>query len=183
MSTFMGNGFMKVPPRAIIIRKLIFLQYSYYQQTQHIGKILMLAHWFLRWLNRKHFMSDFSWWHIWEHCHILRECHEMIPFKISTCVKIYVGFRRFKIMLWNIISVWRFNPYPAKYIYFLFFNHLRLRLATAIHNLKWLKITPICFILRPNIYKSWCLSIHFNPDNRLIKLIKNDLLSWSADKR
>ena len=31
--------------------------------------------------------------------------------------------------------------------YFLIFNHLRLCLATAIHNLKWLKITHICLIL------------------------------------
>ena len=35
-------------------------------------------------------------------------------------------------------------PYPAKLIY-LNFRHLRLRLATAIHNLKCLKITHICF--------------------------------------
>ena len=27
-----------------------------------------------------------------------------------------------------------------------FFNHLKLRLATAIHSLKWLKITHICLI-------------------------------------
>ena len=30
--------------------------------------------------------------------------------------------------------------------FILIFNHLRLCLATAIHNLKWLKITHICLI-------------------------------------
>ena len=30
-------------------------------------------------------------------------------------------------------------------VFILIFNHLRLCLATAIHNLKWLKITHICF--------------------------------------
>ena len=46
------------------------------------------------------------------------------------------------------------------------FNHLRLCLATAIHNLKWVKIThEYLFNLRPNIYKSWCLSSHLIPYN------------------
>ena len=35
--------------------------------------------------------------------------------------------------------------YPATLIY-LIFNHLKLCLATATHNFKWMKITDICLI-------------------------------------
>ena len=38
------------------------------------------------------------------------------------------------------------NPYPAELIY-LIFTHLKLCLATAIHNFKWVKISHICLIL------------------------------------
>ena len=37
------------------------------------------------------------------------------------------------------------NPYPAK-LNFFFFIHLKLCLATGIHNFKWVKITHICLI-------------------------------------
>ena len=41
----------------------------------------------------------------------------------------------------NVLSV---NPY-------LNFNHFRLCLATAIHSLKWSKMTHICFILEQTL--------------------------------
>ena len=48
------------------------------------------------------------------------------------------------------------------------FNHLRLCLATAIYNLKWLEITQTqymyLFNLRQDIYKSWYLNTHFIPN-------------------
>ena len=53
------------------------------------------------------------------------------------------------------------------------FNHLRLCLTTPIHNLKcaWLKITHYFLNLRPNIYKSAYLNIHFIPNN-------SDSIGW-----
>ena len=46
------------------------------------------------------------------------------------------------------------------------FYHLRLCLVTAIHNLKWLKITQIIlFNFRPNIGNSWSLDTKIIPNN------------------
>ena len=47
----------------------------------------------------------------------------------------------------------------------LIFTHLKLWLATASHNFKWVKISHIRFNLRPNICYSWCLGTHFIHNN------------------
>ena len=36
------------------------------------------------------------------------------------------------------------NSDPTKLFFLLFFNHLRLCLATAIHNFQWLEMTHLC---------------------------------------
>ena len=43
-------------------------------------------------------------------------------------------------------------------------THLKLCLAHATHNFKWVKVTHICFNLRPNIFKSGCSNNHFIPN-------------------
>ena len=43
-----------------------------------------------------------------------------------------------------------------------FFTHMKLCLATATHDFKWMKITNN---LRPNICKSECLHTHFILNN------------------
>ena len=49
-----------------------------------------------------------------------------------------------------------------------------LCLATATHNIKWVKITYICLFW--HICKSWGLNTYFIPTNtdRLIRIIRND---------
>ena len=49
------------------------------------------------------------------------------------------------------------KPYSIK-MHILISTHLKLCLATATHNFKWVKITPL-FNLRPSIYKWWCLTL------------------------
>ena len=66
------------------------------------------------------------------------------------------------------------------------FNHLKLCIATAIHNFKWLKIYSYLFNLNTNIDKSWCLDTHFIPNNGDLvdrkKQIKNDTSHDQQDK-
>ena len=50
-----------------------------------------------------------------------------------------------------------------------FFTHLKLCLATAIHNFKWVKVNHICLYLKPTTWKSWCFNTHFVPNNSYIK--------------
>ena len=66
------------------------------------------------------------------------------------------------------------NPYPVNLFKFIqIFNHLRLCLATAIHNLKWLKNYPYLFNLRSNIDQILMFKHSFHT-HRLIKRINND---------
>ena len=67
------------------------------------------------------------------------------------------------------------HPYPAK-LFFLIFTHLKLCLATAIHNLKWVKNTHTRLIwdisfANPDTH-TFCSQYHWF--DRQIKQIKND---------
>ena len=50
----------------------------------------------------------------------------------------------------------------------LIFVHLKLCLATATHNFKWLKITHICLIWHKIFFKSWCLNSNLFPNNSFL---------------
>ena len=55
------------------------------------------------------------------------------------------------------------------------YTHMKLCLATATHNLKWVKITHnYLFNWWPNIYKYWCLNTHFVLNNC-------DLIRWWSE--
>ena len=47
-----------------------------------------------------------------------------------------------------------FNPFPAKF-FNLIFTHLNFSLPTAIHNFKWVKITPLISDLTFTIPSDW----------------------------
>ena len=73
-----------------------------------------------------------------------------LVFKCSFCSFI-CGFYDVSLSKWPVIQYlivfYVINPYPAEWNYLNFQPLLRLCLATAIHNLKWLKITHICLNL------------------------------------
>ena len=65
------------------------------------------------------------------------------------------------------VRIWRIKSDPAlkglkQYIKKI--THLKLYLATASHNLKWVKITHICLIWDPTFWKSSSLNTNFIPN-------------------
>ena len=56
---------------------------------------------------------------------------------------------------------WIFSTFTHK-VFWWIFTHLKLCLATATHNFKWVKITHV-FNLIANICKIWRLNTHFIP--------------------
>ena len=62
-------------------------------------------------------------------------------------------------------------------------THLKLCLATAIHNFKWVIITIYLFNLRSNIYELWCLNTDFIYKALFINNIQWIIGKWNGKKR
>ena len=71
-------------------------------------------------------------------CYVSRECvHGIIQIKLVSCRPITAGVR--STHTWQILTF-----FPK--ISIIIFTHLKLGLATATHNFKWVKITYSCLI-------------------------------------